>query len=63
MPHEQAQERAQERAQSSSFNVRFLTVDGKPLTVVGSADAIASLEKRLAEALSSGPESPTHQTQ
>jgi hypothetical protein len=45
MPQEPTQERAE-----SSFNIRFLTVDGKPLTVVGSADAIASLEKRLQEA-------------
>jgi hypothetical protein len=31
----------------SSFEVRFLTVDGKPLTVIGPTDAIAELERRL----------------
>jgi hypothetical protein len=33
----------------SSFEVRFLTVDGKPLTVIGATDAIAELERRLAD--------------
>ena len=34
----------------SSFEVRFLTVDGKPLTVIGPTDAIAELERRLRDA-------------
>jgi hypothetical protein len=32
---------------ASSFEVRFLEVDGKPLTVIGPTDAIAELERRL----------------
>jgi len=35
---------------ASSFEVRFLTVDGKPLTVIGPTDAIAELERRLRDA-------------
>jgi hypothetical protein len=35
---------------ASSFEVRFLEVDGKPLTVIGPTDAIAALERRLREA-------------
>jgi hypothetical protein len=34
----------------SSFEVRFLTVGGKPLTVIGPTDAIAELEQRLGDA-------------
>lgn len=34
----------------SSFEVRFLVVDGKPLTVIGPSDAIAALEERLRDA-------------
>jgi hypothetical protein len=34
----------------SSFDVRFLTVDGKPLTVIGAGDAIEALEQRLRDA-------------
>ena len=34
----------------SSFEVRFLIVDGKPLTVIGPGDAIAALEQRLRDA-------------
>jgi hypothetical protein len=34
----------------SSFEVRFLTVDGKPLTVIGPTEAIAALERLLGEA-------------
>ncbi len=36
--------------EESNFNVCFLTVDGKPLTVIGSADAIDALEEKLQEA-------------
>jgi hypothetical protein len=31
----------------SSFDVRFLTVDGTPVTVIGPAAAIRALEERL----------------
>jgi len=34
---------------ASSFEVRFLEVDGKPLTVIGPTAAIAALERRLRE--------------
>jgi hypothetical protein len=42
---------------ASSFEVRFLEVDGKPLTVVGPTDAIAALERRL---LRDAPEIEVH---
>jgi hypothetical protein len=38
-----------DESDGSSFEVRFLTVDGKPLTVIGPTDAIAALERRLGE--------------
>ena len=41
---------------ASSFEVRFLEVDGKPLTVIGPTDAITALERRLREP----PEIETH---
>jgi hypothetical protein len=34
----------------SNFDVRFLDVDGQPVTVIGPAAAIRALEARLAEA-------------
>ena len=34
----------------SSFEVRFLTVDGTPVTVIGPVDAIRVLEARLRDA-------------
>jgi hypothetical protein len=34
---------------ASSFEVRFLEVDGRPLTVIGPTAAIAALERRLRE--------------
>ena len=39
-----------DETEPSSFEVRFLTVDGKPLTVIGPTDAIAELERRLRDA-------------
>jgi hypothetical protein len=36
-----------DESDASSFEVRFLEVDGKPLTVIGPTDAIAALERRL----------------
>ncbi|HEY8406838.1 MAG TPA: hypothetical protein VIK66_02565 [Gaiellaceae bacterium] len=38
-----------DESDASSFEVRFLEVDGKPLTVIGPTDAIAALERRLRE--------------
>jgi hypothetical protein len=35
---------------ASLFQVCFLTVDGKPLTIVGPPDAIEALEERLRDA-------------
>lgn len=34
---------------ASSFNVCFFTVDGEPLTVIGSLNAIEALKARLDE--------------
>jgi hypothetical protein len=39
-----------DESDASSFEVRFLTLDGKPLTVIGPTDAIAELERRLRDA-------------
>ena len=38
-----------DESDASSFEVRFLEVDGKPLTVIGPTDAIAELERRLGD--------------
>jgi hypothetical protein len=51
---------------ASSFEVRFLEVDGKPLTVIGPRAAITALERRLREPpeievhLLEPPEEPEH---
>ena len=45
-----------DESDASSFEVRFLEVDGKPLTVIGPTDAISALERRLREP----PEIETH---
>lgn len=50
---------AEERGESS-FNVRFLTVNGEPLTVIGPVGAIEALEDLLKEAAAArADESPS----